>query len=221
VSAINNDKHFVWVWIPKNAGSSIYQKLIQYGIFAGNEGAHEQFSELEAHLCDVDKYFKWAFVRNPYSRIASAYYHLVKAHNFHAYGTFEEFVLNDFVDKEGRLSVENSKVKTHSTLHAVYHLQPQSFFLRDHSGKIEFDFIGRVENISEDWKTINKRLGLRDDDKLEVYNRDSVPFLSPEGEKVSDYSKHFLGASATEMIKIINEIYKDDFENFGYEMLRT
>ena len=91
MSVINREKKFIWIWVPKNAGSSIYNKLKECNVNGGCEGDHASFMDINrSHK--TDSYFKWAFVRNPYTRIASAYYHLVNAHSFRVYESFDEFI---------------------------------------------------------------------------------------------------------------------------------
>jgi len=220
---------FVWIWVPKNAGSSIYTKLKNHDVEAGTPGDHTSFSALEtAFGPQLNTYFKWAFVRDPYTRIASAYFHVINAHLFHHYKSFDEFLLNDFYDAEGNLSIENSKMKTHSSLKDITHFRPQTYFLQNLAGKIDFDFLGRVENMNEDWRTLCGHLELPEED-LKVHNSSyhqedtffDKPMDPPDAEtaSVNDYSKHFSGPDAAEKIKIVNELYAADFENFGYVKL--
>lgn len=230
MSVLNLDKKFIWIWVPKNAGSSIYHKLRRHDLDAGSEGNHRPFTEMiteaTSQNLNPDEYFKWAFARDPYTRIASAYFHLIHAHYFHVYDNFDDFLLNDFRGKEGDLSIENSKMKTHSSSRSVIHFKTQTSFLQSPDGTINFDFIGRVENIDKDWDIVCDAVGVPKDN-LQIFNskvegtsfEHPVDPPPPARAHITDYSKHFGGPAHRAKIEIVNELYKEDFENFRYKML--
>lgn len=97
-----------------------------------------------------DGYFKFAFVRNPWDRFVSyvAWRHL-KWHR--GVGpTRAEFRYALWRLARDKLLGRQVRI----------HLRPQIDFLRDTSGRIAVDFVGRVENIDLDWEFITNRLGI-------------------------------------------------------------
>ena len=228
MSVINTKRKFVWIWVPKNAGSTIYRKMREYEVEAGTPGDHTPLSALNMAYGPLDDYYKWAFVRNPYTRLASAYFHVINAHMFHHYKSFDEFLLNDFYDKKGELSLENSKIKTHSSLGDITHFRPQTFFLQNKEGEVEFDFLGRVENMDQDWASLCTTLGFPYEDLLvhnSSYHQEGTFFDKPTDPPdpatadVNNYWVHFEGPESKSKIEIVNELYQDDFKQFGYTKL--
>lgn len=132
------------------------------------------------------EHFKFAFVRNPWDRVVSAYSHGV----VHGYGpfcecwgkSFEEFV--DYLDEIGVRAAD-----THVRLQCLT-------FPVD-----EVDFIGRFENFEEDVREIFRRLGV---EEIEV------PCLNAHAH---DHYRTYYDDRTRE---IIGRLYAEDIERFGY-----
>jgi hypothetical protein len=90
------------------------------------------------------RYFKFAFVRNPWDRLVSEYNFLLErpAHGRH------------------------KKVKKLSDFKHFIHMQVkrndayQINMLCDQQGKLLMDFVGKLENLEEDWQTVCKKIGI-------------------------------------------------------------
>jgi hypothetical protein len=95
------------------------------------------------------KYFKFAFVRNPFEHVLSLYLYTLKhpqqvdhaAMSRHA--DFKAYVFNELPD-EPRIP------------------GPQSNLIADEDGKLLVDFVGRYENIEADFAKVCDRIGARD-----------------------------------------------------------
>lgn len=143
----------IFVHIPKAAGLSICQSIFNnYG--AGHYSLSDYQNIFSKRIFKA--YFKFTIVRNPYSRFESAYYYLKNGgfdtrdriwaeENLMPYADINEFVQHWL----------NSK-----TMFEMVHFKPQTYFLKDQSGEINLDFIGRLENIQEDYDFIKKKLGV-------------------------------------------------------------
>ncbi len=101
------------------------------------------------------RYFKFAIVRDPWSRVFSWYRNILRdpAHQ-RRWGIrpdcpFEEF-LRHHLDQLA--------------------LRSQLYWLRDHRGEVPMDFIGRYDRLQEDFAAIHQKLKL-DDPELPVLNR--------------------------------------------------
>ena len=148
-----------------------------------------------------DKSFVFSFVRNPYSRVLSAYMDKVKERatskkNYKWSGvmgnsdlrniTFKEFV-------ELICEIPDNAIDPHL----------QSFsYVFDELG-IEPDFIGRLETFEEDWKKLCKITGLSE----------YVGKHKNKGDYDRDLDKYY----TPELYDMVYRRYIDDFEGFDYE----
>jgi hypothetical protein len=213
-------KHnFIFLHIPKTAGTSLTQALAPYArkedrllyaarstplvrramtVFLGGDefitrvtgfGAHTRLGAVEKALGreTVEPMRKVCFVRNPYSRAYSLYSHICR-HKTHP--RHEQIAPHSF---QSALDVMmDEKWET------------QSGFLRYlKDEKISADFVGRFERMDEDVDALFDMLGLPPRKKLRKINIGGGP--APDYQALFE-SRHekFL------------DVYKDDFENFGY-----
>lgn len=178
---ISDSGKFVWFRCAKVGTRTINAVLGKQ--IAGLQ--HE--SRVPFNSAKYKKYFKFAFVRNPWDRVVSCYFNKVvtQCHPPFAicYGrTFEEFVY--FIN-----GCDLTKGDIHIRLQTV--LIPLE----------EVDFIGRLENFSEDLRYVFGRIGIRCQ-TIPKKNRSSH----------EHYSKYYNNITK----KIIAEKYKADIKAFGY-----
>ena len=148
---------------------------------------------------DKEKFFSFAFVRNPYDRLYSAYKMLKvlmrkqKTLN-HVFESFDIFV---------------EKVITGT--YKDNHIKKQSFFV-----PVEYDphvnFIGRFENFENDWLLLQEKINYKFANNIvKLQAKDYTTIIEKEGEFRPP--KEMSGES----LKKIQEFYRDDFINFGYD----
>lgn len=187
------DQHqAIFIHITKTAGTSVAKSLfgylpyhytaIQYRVFFGKK--------------TFDNYFKFAFVRNPWDRLYSAYRYLKtggwnekdeawgKTH-LAQYNDFNEFVID-------WLTPEN--IKKH------LHFKPQHEFVCDRHGKLLLDYIAYFETLNEDFHKIAAHLNI--EATLESLNQ------NPGNSYKEVYS--------LPAISRVEEIYAKDIALFGY-----
>lgn len=173
---ISHKYRCIFVHIPKCAGTSIEAALGMHGAvanvglepyvnqtvnpdtFFGADAQHYSIryiqSRVEAKV--FNEYFKFAFVRNPYDRFVSPV--AWKA------------------DHTGELkwyrNVEPTQAEFNNALYRLLrdriagrplhpHLIPQSEFVVDSTGKLCVDFIGKIENLEDDWIEVSDQIGVR------------------------------------------------------------
>ena len=190
----------IFIHIPKCAGISVARAL-----FGNNAGGHTSIMQYQRVFPEktLDSYFKFTFVRNPYTRILSAYEYMKKggrnekdrqwAERFMHFDSFEQFVL------EGLPSFP---------IVNYLHFRPQVSFLTDDRGSIRVDFIGKFESLREDFDKIKHRINPR----AELLHLNKGKTLS----SADEWTDYFTPA----MIRTVNSIYKFDFEILGYKMQR-
>jgi hypothetical protein len=126
----NRDAMYGWV-----ARSST--DLLDYG-FLSPVLQHLTVRDLKKILpIDIfNQYFKFAFVRNPWGRLVSAYHFEKKA--------FPEYENLSFIQFLSNLS--------------PFWKQEQCFFIVDENGEKNVDFVGRFEYINKDFKKLCKKM---------------------------------------------------------------
>ena len=146
---------------------------------------HQTIVEVQNQVTkqQFDEYFKFAFVRNPWDREVSLYKYVVKTkeHNYHK----QCIQLTDFAHY---IKVRNVKMQQHD-------------FISKH-GKNLLDFIGRFENLQEDFNTACDKIGIP---------RQQLPRVNKTNHK------HYTEYYDDETRQIVAEKYAKDIEHFGYE----
>jgi len=197
MSNINIKYKNVFVHIPKCAGTSM-EKV--YFVGGGGHSSLDVCSK--DHRFDED-YLKWTFIRNPFDRIASAYFkHFNIPNSKNDIGiknnSFKEFIINI----EKFIPIDYHYSKDHYKVYDVKKYAPQIlpidyYILSDNT---EMDFIGKVENIQEDWKKLCKLLGVK---------QVKLPHINKTSNK-QKYQKLY----DNEMKNVIEKTYKYEIKRF-------
>lgn len=199
---INNTKKILFIGNARCGSTSMYKKLGD--IFKNDDIVnslnptrkpyfyHMSLENTLKTFPQTERYFKFCFVRNPWSRFLS-FYREFKKPSHHSwskpilkYNSFESFCL-DFNNCELKNDI---------------HFLPQFNQITVLDKSISMDFIGRFETISEDFEKIMNQCNLKT--ILDIHERNT---------KSSNYRHMY----SEETKKIISEFYKVDVENFGYE----
>lgn len=197
---------FLFIHIPKTAGTSIEEALFDYQDFNYLNEPHPIVAQYRTYLTSelYDSLFKFSFVRNPWALQVSTYKYYVVNNDIDM--TFDEYIKWKFMgypkDYEDR--VRNPE---DSQLLVAYHMNrlPQTYFLMDEYGEIQMDYIGSLENIDEDFKELCNHLKLSDDVYLPHSNK-------------SDYGrKTFMDYYTDETINIVRDRFSMDIKIYGYE----
>ena len=141
-----------------------------------------------------DDYFKFAFIRNPWSLEVSWYFWKKQ---FLKNLTFKEFIKNEDLNKTVKLSSEFDDKK----LFNIFPNLTNCFDYLQINDEIEVDFVGRFENLKEHLSLISKKLNI------------SIPKLGPVNmTDHEDFKKYY----DDETREIIGKKYKKDIDFFGY-----
>lgn len=204
----------LYIPIPKAANTSIIKVLWEAQGVVVNGGVHSNIrkkpvpmlsSFSNAEINDILKnkdWFKFTFVRNPYTRLISCYKNKIlnpKANvreNFLAKLQWKEQEAPTFLQFVTQLS--NPEI-----LLADSHWKPQYILIM--TELVTLDFIGKIEHFNEDIVIILDRLGVNNHD---LRQQALVPQNKTEAS---------LTQLNPESVQIINQIYSDDFSYFNYE----
>lgn len=225
---ICRDYNCLYVHIPKTAGQSVEQFFMD---LLGLDWEHDREAlllqsnddpargtEKLAHLSaseyvdcgylpqqEFSAYFKFSFVRNPWSRILSEY----RYRNYFHHLSFRDFVLN--------------KLPRPGWDDQYRHVMPQYDMLHDRQGNLLVDFVGRFETLQQDFDKVCERLGIvdsrlphrnRSDKKSRDLKRKIRNFLFMNGENRFQNMAEFYD---DETRAAVTEYYRKDIDAFGYE----
>tara|TARA_R110002096_G_scaffold199271_21_gene383154 strand:+ start:979 stop:1605 length:627 start_codon:yes stop_codon:yes gene_type:complete len=204
---ISHQHRCIFIHIPKTAGTSIEKKLGHFETLEAGVQDHrtirqiqpepqpfwkECFAKSDAQSVTARQfrsYYKFTFVRNPWARAFSWYRNVMDDPRHRAkHQVPDDCSFGDFL-------------KHHSDQWAM---RPQLHWLEAKDGTMPLDFVGRFESLNQDFETVAKRLGLKDQ---------SLPTLMMrEGERPS-YVAHY----DDELRELVEARYHKEIERFGYQ----
>ncbi len=140
-----------------------------------------------------NSYYKFAFVRNPWDKAVSQFHYLKTQPAMRTYMGL------------GRWSSFKAYVRTIAEHHGK-HVQSyeQWRFILDDDGTQLVDFVGRFENLADDYKTVAHHLQL---------DSDQLPHDMKSGKRKKPVAEYY----DTKTVDLIAQIYARDIEHFGYE----
>ena len=171
---------------------------------------HKTIFEYYKDSINLKNYFKWCFVRNPWERIASAYEDCPEI--FQVAPTFNKFI-------ETIHSNRNKIPKNHISYSNFYnigfpnhlyriHFMPMNLLIKV-NGELCVDFIGKYENLKEDWGKIQREINIKPQELiLSNARKQKINF----GRKTSYYKDLF----NQYLIDLVGEIYEEDVKLFNY-----
>ena len=207
---LSHSKKFIYIHVYKVAGTSIRTVLQQYDdlnysdfplvenikfylgkripLFSRWAMDHINAQKIKDNLQEkiYNSYFKFAFVRNPWDWQVSLYHYMLqyKEHPQHKIiskmKSFDEYV-------EWRIN---------------HDMGLQKDFLYDANGKILVDFIGKFENLQEDFNTICSRIQI---------NLTALPLAN------SSKHTHYKDYYNKHTKDLINNAFQKDIEIFKYD----
>ena len=145
------------------------------------------------------QYFKFSFVRNPYSWVVSIFFRMVQ------YGTRPApaggiMTMEDFLYVVEHL--KSAKGRRNDDSHFI---RSQHAFLCDKDGELIVDFVGRLESLNEDFATVCNRIGIEPI---------TLPVRNSSSSSVN-WRKHY--ESNPVSMELVAENWERDFEHFGYK----
>lgn len=178
--------NFIFIRINKTGSSSIKMAL---KLPSGHRTALEEIERIGRE--EWERKFTFTIVRNPWDKVISQY-HFRAQTNQTDLGLIK-VGFNDWV----RLTYGD---RNPAYLNKPKMFIPQSDWITDKAGKILVDFVGRFENLNDDFLKICKHIGITT----------KLPHI-----KTSKH-EHYKDYYSEEAIEIVAAWYKKDLENFGY-----
>lgn len=221
----------IFVHVPKVAGQSIEHMFLQElgldwdqraSLLLRKKLMNEEGPERLAHLTakeytslgyiepqKFNTYFKFSFVRNPYKRVLSFY-------NFLGYSRV--ISLKTFIEKVIPKKIEERD----------FFFLSQYEYLYDDNGTLLVDYVGKLESIKTDIKSVILRTGLKNaslphvnKSKGEWKRAIKILIMNPAlFTKLSfgNYKKSFEAQFTEEMKSKVANLYPLDFKVFNYDL---
>ena len=216
---LNHQHRFLFIHVPKAAGTTISRALaplttfrdLEIGGTKYGEAIQERFAarfDLRKHSTGAvlrkkcpghvwQRFFVFAFVRDPYARAYSVYRFLQRwkdgpHHEAVAAQDFTQFLDSEDV-RAGRIEIA----------------RPQVHWLCDKGRPLGgVDFVGRVENFAEDFGFV-----------LSVIHRQPTPWQQGRHDNISTKAGEWQAAMTPEAQAMVEELYAEDFETWEYPRL--
>jgi len=205
---ISHKYRFVCPRIGKNASSTLVRFFSQLDSSLIDEG-HESvlgdgfkpFLEKFFNNNSHNKYFKFAFARNPYDRLVSAWFEYCKKDQF---SDIKNKVKND-KDHSVEDTLQNFKDFVRMSLKYPHIHWKSQYEMIHHDDDLLVHYIGKVENIKLDLMNVCNILGIKNHD-VDIPTVRSTP-------NRTHYSKYY----DEELQSLVKETYAKDLSFFEYE----
>lgn len=201
---ISHKYKFIHAAIPKCGSKSIRGALAPYMDLRGWDDQsslithHANFKKIEKYIKEQnlnwDEYFKFLVVRNPWDRLVSGFFHILKQKGKHRrpdQSLWRNSTFRDFIIGKSQVCIDRTFVK-----------KSYMSYMLDMEGKIITDFIIRFENIQKDFDIACDKIGIP---------RKKLPH------KNKTKHKHYSEYYDDETRQIVAEKFAQDIEYFGYE----
>lgn len=208
---IDNKNKFVHIAIPRTATTCLNFTL-------GNESHpepklhHAKISEVLNDNPHINDYFKFTFIRNPWDRLVSVYHEFKKRGNRYSHLiTMDKPLLSEFDISDNTVenfrnfckNLNNSEWKNDLFFHNQY-----DYVINN--DVVVMDFIGRYENLNEDWYIVRDKIGYNNVELLR--GRES----GPKGFVRESHHEPYKNYYTQFEIDIVADIYKKDIQYFNY-----
>lgn len=215
LSNISERFGYLYVETPKVACSTIKRTLQLLEVDGDEQQLHEDPHERQAsplktplaHAGDLDEvfhgdFFRFCFVRNPYSRILSSYLDKIVVNKWE----MQRHRPNLGLPAEGDVSFEEflEAINEKPAVELDIHYCPQVILLQP--DRIKYDFIGRFDSFAASFDTVLSYINPTENEEQNIV---SVAHHSVKArQKLAEHM-------TPRVVELIQSMYHDDFEAFG------
>jgi len=203
---INYESNYIFIHIPKNAGTSVYKAL---GFANSTHAQAKQYRQMLGK--NYDHFFSFCFVRNPfdrfisiynYARLEESYYHSAADPGKTKFGKHLDYDILKNASLEDAVDLLLDGKLVHDK--AWNHWRPQVEWILDENENPIVNYVGRIENIQADFQKICT--------KLQLSVSADLPLLNVSEATKKDY-RYLLNSGMREKLECY---YKKDLEILGY-----
>ena len=207
---IYSEKHnYIFVHIPKTGGTSIRKALAKTYHKSGLEQVPNQaigvpsmrpvkhspavYIKRAVGLSSWNSFYRFAFVRNPWDWCVSTYHFIKKTRRDPRRSLVSKMSFDDFV-----VWLYNN-LESLKRMHQSFN--GQNSYIINKKGKVLVDFVGRFENLQDDYAKICNNIGIKPK-ILGTHN----------GTKHKQYKEYYTDTT----INMVSTIFKKDINIFNY-----
>lgn len=199
---ISHKHKFIFFAPPKTASSSVRKSLNPFsdirscGVVDSELYYHVKPTKLKIYFKNQNwnwkNYYKFAFVRNPWSRLVSKWNYRVRSASESGSESFRQNSIK-FVEKNKTFGEYIRNIKSPNLCYS---------WIYDRSGNQLVDFVGKFENLQEDFNQICCEIGIP---------KQQLPHANKT--KHTHYTEYY----DDETIEIVAKKFSKDIEYFNYE----
>lgn len=207
-----------YIDVPKVASTSIKQMMVElHGLWdqsidedplAVRKRAHEindQNFKADLDSFNLEDYFVISFVRNPFARLVSTFKNLYRNHNPQKPQIYDVYAFGYLSRKKGidqdfrRFAKRVCKIPD---AFSERHFISQYAILHDRQGRVKTNFVGKMENLNQDWKVVQAKTGLPD---------------LPHHNSTRESDREWMDFYDLDLAKMVYQRYQQDIGLYGYE----
>lgn len=219
----------IYIDITRTASSTISRLY-----FVGKELFRQSHGTLDhtKKALDEEEYklaFKWSVVRNPYTRAVSLFFKKRASHYGRGYNVSNIEYLTDFGKFLNHLFKSDYRVDLPGQMgFAIPFCSPQWHFVSDSSGDLLADYLGKMEEMEDSIKHVCNQINVKPpsfDDPDYSHANGGQPGEVGEHDQVNhlNYTDHLdpICYYDTITIDMVNQLYREDFENLDYSKIKV
>lgn len=207
---LSTDPKFLFIHIPKCAGTSVEESLYHYQDFKYHHMVHGCALQFKQYLNDdfYDELYKFTFIRNPWDLQLSCWRYYIRNHGVEIdFNEYIEWKFNGNIeDMKDRLPKDQPNVNISILRNGFYiHRTPITYFMIDEKGKYLIDYIGTLENINQDYSYITEKLEIRDT---------FLPHVNVSGHRIDE--KNYQSYYSEKSKELVRSRFALDIFLYGY-----
>ena len=187
--------NIIFKHIPRTAGNSLKEILPEKVLFLGHDYYNPNYKHLLFHLINIKHKFVFAFIRNPYDRVVSAFHYLNAGGN----NPFDVADRDKYI-KQYDGNFDNFVKNAFPGITYQIHFMPQYTWIYLYKQCL-CDYVGKLETIENDLRNIGN-----------IINYDFPELPCRNGSRRGHYENYY----TEETKEIIYKYYEKDFRLFGY-----